>query len=641
MNANDSHSRSPLRSKPLIYSAIAIVLVTVLIIVLFPRKANQSTTAYYTATRGDFLISVVEGGNLEAVREVTIRSEVEGTARVISIVPEGTYVKKGDLLVQLDSGSAEDQKNQQEIAVRKAELAVTTAEEQVKIGVSQTNSDITAAVINEQLAKLNLDKYTEGALAQTRRELGMDVVTKKEALVLAEDTYRYSTNLLANEFETKSKADQDRLAWMRATDAWVSATNQLWMFETFDKEVSLKEFQSKLEEAEKQLDRVKSESRAKMAQDQADLLTQQRTLELNLAKLARDEKNLAACTIRAPSDGLVVYPMAEGRFSSESMIEEGATVRYRQSLITLPDISSMKLTVKIHESHVGNVKPGLAAYVVLDPMPDKRFMGTVSKVGLLPDSQSRWSNPNLKVYSTEIMITDPLPENLKPGVSARAEILITQLKDVISVPIQAVTTLKGKPVVYLVGAKPTPVPVQVGLFNTKRIEVVSGVKEGDRILLAPPLDSGEGTIDGSVIQDDLDIEVTNQVDVAKSSALPGATAGTLPGTVENGRQNSGQPAPGGAPSGGQGRGGFDREAMTKKYDKDGDGTLNEEERTAMRAEMQDAMMKRMDTDGDGTVSEEERAAAAAQFGGGSRGGGGGGGGNRQRGGAPGGDGPSN
>ena len=84
-------------------------------------------------------------------------------------------------------------------------------------------------------------------------------------------------------------------------------------------------------------------------------------------------------------------------------------------------------------------------------MPDQRFQGMVNKVAPLPDSQSRWGNPDLKVYATEILITDKLPD-VKPGVSARAEIIITNLANVLTVPIQAVTTRKGKQVVFLASA---------------------------------------------------------------------------------------------------------------------------------------------------------------------------------------------
>lgn len=571
-----SGSKSPLKSKPLIFSAIGIVSAAILVIFLTPDSSETADTAYYEATRGDFLISIVEGGSLQAVQETTIRSEVEGTARVISIVPEGSVVKAGDILVQLDSGAAEDQKNQQEIAVRNAELALTSAIEQMNIAGSQTNSNITAASINVELMKIELEKFVKGDLDQQRRILEQDIELKNAALLLAEQTYINSSNLYVNDFETKRTVDTDRITWKERETGYINATNQLWMFLEFEQKQLMTTKESDVEEAIKNLDRVNFESRALMAENEADVITKRRTLELNKEKLERDIKNVEGCVIRAPTGGLVVYPESRSRFSSESMIEEGATVRYRQELIKLPDTSKMKLTVKVHESHVGNVQEGLPAFIVLDPMPEKRFRGTVSRVSVMPNSADRWSNPNLKVYDTEILLDEELPESVKPGVSAKAEIVIKQLKDVITVPVQAVTTLKGNPVVYLADAKPKPVPVEVGMFNTKKIQIISGINEGDRVLLSPPLDASEGSIDGSILEEGIDIEITNQVTVAKTTG----------GNDERERSVTSPTAGEERQGGRQGGGGFDREAMMKQYDKDGDGELNEEERQAMRTAMQ-------------------------------------------------------
>src|ERR1017187_5209347 len=83
------------------------------------------------------------------------------------------------------------------------------------------------------------------------------------------------------------------------------------------------------------------------------------------------------------------------------MVEEGAVVRNRQEVIKLPDVSAMKVQVKIHETYINQIALGQPAFVVLDSMPDQRFRGNVSKVAPLPDSQSRWGNPDLKIYATE------------------------------------------------------------------------------------------------------------------------------------------------------------------------------------------------------------------------------------------------
>ncbi len=127
---NDSSSSSivsTVRQKPVLWVIGLIVLVALGWLVLRPSSAPTVATAYHEVRRGDFTVSVVEGGTLSAVSEVSIRNEVEGTARIISIVPEGSYVKKGDLLVELDSAQAQDQVNLQQINFEKAKFAVEQA----------------------------------------------------------------------------------------------------------------------------------------------------------------------------------------------------------------------------------------------------------------------------------------------------------------------------------------------------------------------------------------------------------------------------------------------------------------------------------------------------------------------------------
>jgi HlyD family secretion protein len=552
----------------------------------------ETTSALYTVKRGDFLISIVEGGTIQAVNEVNVRNEVEGVARIIFIVPEGTYVKKGDLLVELDSANAQDQLNQQTISVEKAQFALIQAKEQLQIQKSIVESEVRAAELKLEFARSDLKKYLEGEARQERRKAEIEIASIREKLAIDEDKLKWSEKLHDKGFETKSNLDRDRLTVTQSVLNLEIATNSLWMIEEFDSHKKRRTYESNVEEAEKDLERVKHQGSRKLAQYEADVRTQEITLKLSQDKLERDRKQLVAAKIYAPQDGLVVYPVGESHFSSESMIEEGATVRNRQTLVKLPDVSEMKLTVKIHESHINMIQPGLAAFIVLDSMPDLRFQGEVSRVALLPDTQSRWGNPNLKVYATEIVVLDELPD-VKPGVSARAEIIVTNLQNVISVPIQAVTTKQGKPVVYVAdGHGSKPVSVQVGLYNTKYIEVTSGLKGGEQILLAPPFDTQEKDLGGAVVSEGETNVFTNSLATARRGTNGAAARAAMraererpPG--EAGANDQAAPRPDRGVAGGEAgaRRGF--EEIRKQFDKNGDGELDESERQAMRAAMQE------------------------------------------------------
>ncbi|HSU55139.1 MAG TPA: efflux RND transporter periplasmic adaptor subunit [Candidatus Dormibacteraeota bacterium] len=489
------------RRRPKLYSACGGVVLAAAALPFTGSRPQVQPLDFFEAKHGDFLISVVEGGNLEAVNEVSIRSEVEGTARIIYIVPEGSNVKKDDLLVQLDSSSSEDAVNLQQINEEKAQFALVQAQQQLEIQKSVVESEIDAAKLRVEFAQSDLKKFTEGEALQAERNAQIEITNVVQNLQIAHERLDWSEKLCKEGFETKGNLDKDRLTVSETTLKLEQAQKSLWMVETFDNPKKKRTLESALEEAKENFERVKLQDDRKLAQFKADVESQKKTLELQQEKLNRDRKQLLATKIYAPREGLVVYGgSGGGRFSSESLIEEGAVIRNRQEIIKLPDTSEMKLQVKIHESHINQIRVGQPAYVVLDSMPDQRFRGSVNRIAPLPDSQSRWGNPDLKLYATEVLVTDKLPD-IKPGVSARAEIIITNLTDVLTVPIQAVTTFKGKQVVFLASAPQEPVPVSVGMYNTRFIQITTGLQDGDQVLLAPPFDAHEKNLAGGIMEE--------------------------------------------------------------------------------------------------------------------------------------------
>lgn len=609
---------------PVLAGGVAVGTLAVVTLAMRASAPDKRDSSFFEVRRGSFLVSIVEGGTIEAVNEEIIRSEVEGTARIIYIVPEGKNVKRGDLLVKLDSSQMQDAVNQQQINVEKAQFAVVQAEQTLEIQKSVADSEIEAAKLKEEFARSDLKKYVEGEMVQTRRDAEIKIATAAENLKINEERFKWTEELYKQGYETKANLDKDDLTVLQSRMTLEQATNALRLLDAFDIPKKRRELEALLKEAQDNLARVKLQNDRKLDQYRADVQTQKSTLELSKAKLERDKKQLLGCEIDAPQDGMVVYAGGgDRRFSSESMIEEGAVVRYRQELIKLPDISQMKLLVKVHESQIGNVHIGQPAYVVLDAKPDQRFNGVVNRVAPLPDSQSRWSNPNLKVYVTEILVTDHLA-NVKPGVSARAEIVVTNLENVLTVPIHAVTTRKGKQVVFLADDPTTPVPVTVGLYNIKFIEITSGLDEGDQVLLSPPFDTEEKDLAGGIIANgDKLPEVTNRpaafgnrrngdengrgfdrrrgLDAEQLSGAPsGSDSDRGPGSRGQGRNRGaggegggstgafggaggpGGPGGFGGPRGPGGGPGFNREEMMKQFDLNGDGQLDDNERAAMR-----------------------------------------------------------
>ena len=133
------------------------------------------------------------------------------------------------------------------------------------------------------------------------------------------------------------------------------------MLEKYTKDKTIKELESEVEKAH------------------SDELAKQETWELEKDKEAKLEKQIENCKLLAPGDGIVVYANDPSRFggSNQPQIEEGATVRERQKIFSLPDITKMQVNTKVHESMVDRIEPGLRARIRVDAFADEELTGTV------------------------------------------------------------------------------------------------------------------------------------------------------------------------------------------------------------------------------------------------------------------------
>src|SRR5918999_2805111 len=105
-------------------------------------RKTYPPNAFYQVKRADMLISIVEEGALRALNETVVRSSLEGLNRIIHLVPEGSYVQKGDLLVELDSSGLKDRLNEQELLYQERLFQTQQASGNLSIQKSLVESQI-------------------------------------------------------------------------------------------------------------------------------------------------------------------------------------------------------------------------------------------------------------------------------------------------------------------------------------------------------------------------------------------------------------------------------------------------------------------------------------------------------------------
>jgi len=451
------------------------------------EKGEVKEAATHLVSRGDLAITVREKGEVKAVRSIRIASEVEGQTRIISIVPEGTHVKKDDLLVELDSSQLRDELTQQEITLESARASLTEAQEALEIQKNQNRSDITSAELKLDFAQTDLKKYLEGDWPQQKRESQAEITIAEEELKRARNRLKWTQKLEKEGFVTRTELEADELAVKKAELELDRAQAKLKIQETFEHPKKVKELKAKVDETSQELGRVKHKAKAQLLQKGASLSAKQATFGLQTQKLEKIRDQISKCRITAPAPGLVVYHKERWR-GNENIIEEGSMVRQRQQLITLPDVSLMRVDAKVHESAVDLVEAGQRASITIDALHDRHFWGKVTRVAPLADNQ-RWWSPDVKVYHTEVLV-DSATADLRPGMSAMVELIVTELKDVLSVPIQSVSLHQGVEACYVMnGAGVELRAVELGLANDKHVVVKEGIKAEERVLLYPPDES--------------------------------------------------------------------------------------------------------------------------------------------------------
>lgn len=515
-----------------IFALLLLILVTAFVLSGWMGASSTadigSIGGTFTVRLDDLIITVTESGNIQAKESTDIMCEVEGRGvEIASIVPEGTVitaedVKQGKILCQLNAAELQDFYNRELIQFSSDKAAYTQAQEAYIIQKKQNESDIAAAELAVEFGLMDLQNYLgESAAGHLIEHLTKDPNAPVETtvlLALLEDPNnlggeasqmlkQYQNNILLAEGQLEKSTDvltgtqklhdasyasdldlkSAELDVNRYRIQHESALEALRLYKLYSFPKQTKQFISDYYEARRELERTVAQTRSELAQALAKLESTEASFNLQKDQVAKLERQIAACTIRAISPGIIVYgTSADWHQRREDPIEVGDMVRRGQKIFTIPNSDVMSVELRVHESSVNKVQPGQDVKITVEAYPDMEFHGKVVKVAPLPDPQHGWFDTGIKVYTTHVII-DGSHSILKPGMSAKVEILIERLRDVKIVPVHVVANRAGKKFCYIAtDAGPEEREVQTGTFNNTFVEIISGLQVGEKVLLSPP-----------------------------------------------------------------------------------------------------------------------------------------------------------
>ena len=393
------------------------------------------------------LVSIVSGtGQIKPKTYVNIGATSFG--RITHLyVKEGDHVKKGQVLATVESVQAKAGVDAQQASIRSADTDIASF--------------------------LAAEKTAEATVAHSEADLNQKLLDWQRAQAL------YKAELIA-----KSEYDSKKAA--------------------YDTDVA-----------------TLAQSKAALVQARAQTASARGKLGTAQATLTSDVDALNKTVSIAPFDGIVTnMPVREGE-----TVVVGIQNAQGSTLMTLADPSVITAEVKVDETDIVNVAMGQPVEVTVDALPGKVFQGKVTEVGDqailrstgIATSQSTTGTEEAKDFKVVVTLSDP-PEELRPGLSATAKITTARRQNVLTIPIQALAmrtpaSLKGGASMQTVNAasngdRPASaqdpgtqgvfvlrshgsklesqfVPVTTGITGATDIEVTSGLKQGDEIVIGP------------------------------------------------------------------------------------------------------------------------------------------------------------
>jgi HlyD family secretion protein len=429
-------------------------------------------------------ITVTERGELESSQTVDGRCEVEvQQIKIVSILPEGTKVTKGQEVVKFDTETLQKNFAEQEIKWKQAEGKAKAAKGDLEVQLNKSEGEIAEAELNQKLADLDLEKYVNGDYKVDEDDKKGGIELARKDLEDAKDKLEFYRNFVKKGFGTPEQLRVKELEFAQKQYLLQRDEAKLAVLQNYERKRKLYELEAKAKDAKRKLARTRNSAAAADEKAKTDLEAAAVTAKLERDQTERLREQLKKCVVKAPQDGILVYSK-DRYYDPAARIQAGAMVYFQQTIFSLPDLSKMQVKVKVHESVVKKVKPGQKAELSIDALPNQTLHGTVEKVGTLAHSDYYWSQ-GVKEYLTVIKVDD-LPESagLKPGMTGEVKIRVKELPDVLLVPVQAVTERGGKHFAYVAGPVGVEArPVTVGDANEKYLQILSGLEEGERVAL--------------------------------------------------------------------------------------------------------------------------------------------------------------
>ena len=466
------------------------------------RSRSSDNLLLAVVEEGPFEVEIVESGTLQALRSVTYSSTIPGSqAKILDIVPEGEQASIGDVLVEFDSQPFAEELEQSQSQLAQAEAELVKAREEYKLLQIAAKEELTGSRDKVRLAELELESVVDGKGKLAEAESRAQLSQAKRELEKAEAGFEDLKPLLAEGFITKFELDRAKQAVDKAREDLELLEIKHSTYINYTRPAEMEGSRAALANSKESRRQSERANTFRLSQATATLeLARSKHAEL-VARVELQSQNLERCEIKATVSGLVIYKQVF--FGSEKRkVQVGDQVWPNQPLIMLPDLSQMTVETQVRETDIYKVEKNQQVLISVDAYPELVLEGEVSFIGTL--AQADEARRGGKYFTVTILVNKADPR-LRPGMSARVELLVERLARALYVPLEAVFERGGKHYTYVMRGRSTEVQeVLVGSSNENHIVVEQGLEAGERVLLRDPNDEGR-PLGGNALPGYLDV----------------------------------------------------------------------------------------------------------------------------------------
>ena len=469
--------------------------------------------ALFTVKQDVLKITIAEDGYLKAKHSLNLKPKFRRAGTITWLIDEGTEVEEGEKLVEFDKTEVQTQIDDLENSLIQYETELEAVKAELAIQERENAASLEKAELGLQMAEMTLERYENGEAPNQRHKLRLAVKKAQSRFDRAEEQFEQVPALAKEGFFTKIQVEEERLKVEEAQIDLENAQKDLELFEKYTFKMDTIQKKADVRDAERTLANSREKTEINLKEKQARVTSRERQVSSTQARLDKLKKEFEEMTMKAPRTGIVHYGDPARPWRRDE-IKVGNSVYSGITVITLPDLNEMQVMISVHEADIDLVKEDMDVIITVDAAKGHNFPGKVTKIASVASSDG-WDE-NSKTFRIEVTM-EPGEIKLRAGISARAEVQVEEIPDVIQVPIHAVIAEGGEHFCYVFDSEDVKKRiVKVGKNNNHFVQVLEGLAVGERVLLYDPREGGLFGGDESSPEEELEEPTTPAENLAPS-----------------------------------------------------------------------------------------------------------------------------